>query len=126
MTTFGTFFLPGPTEVRSEILATLNRPLIEHRGSDFEAMFARIQAGLGDALLTGRPVYVSTSSATGLMEMAIRNTPPGQILSLVNGNFSERFAVVAESCTRTVRRLKVPEGATFDLDAVESALSQER
>jgi len=124
MTKFGTFFLPGPTEVRPEILATLNRPLMEHRSSEFEAMFSRIQAGLSDALLTARPVYVCTSSATGLMEMAIRNTPPGLILSLVNGAFSERFAVVAESCARTVRRLTVPDGASFDIDAVEGALAE--
>src|SRR5262245_22409146 len=89
MPKFGTFFLPGPTEVRPEILATLNRPLIEHRSAEFETMYSHIQAGLSDALLTARPVYLSTSSATGLMEMAVRNTPPGAILSLVNGAFSE-------------------------------------
>ena len=120
---FGTFFLPGPTEVRAEILATLSHPLIAHRGREFQAMFARIETGLRDVLLTGRPVYVSTSSATGLMELGIRNTPPGRILSLVNGGFSERFALVAESCEREVERLTVPYGAVFDLEDVERALS---
>ena len=61
-------------------------------------MFARIEAGLRDVLLTSRPVYVGATSATGFMEMAIRNLPRGPVLSLVNGGFSERFAVVAESC----------------------------
>jgi len=121
---FGTFYLPGPTEVRPEILATLTRPLIEHRGREFQAMFARIESGLRDALLTGRPVYVSTSSATGLMELGIRNTPPGRILSLVNGGFAERFAQVAESCEREVERLTVPYGVAHDLDAVERTLSE--
>jgi aspartate aminotransferase-like enzyme len=120
---FGTFFLPGPTEIRPEILATLTRPLIAHRGREFQAMFARIETGLRDVLLTGRPVYVSTSSATGLMEVAIRNTPPGRILSLVNGGFSERFALVAESCERSVERLTFPYGAALDLDEVERTLS---
>jgi aspartate aminotransferase-like enzyme len=121
---FGTFYVPGPTEVRPEILATLSRPLIEHRGREFQAMFARIESGLRDALLTGRPVYVSTSSATGLMELGIRNTPPGRILSLVNGGFAERFAQVAESCEREVERLTVPYGVAHDLDAVERTLSE--
>jgi aspartate aminotransferase-like enzyme len=121
---FGTFYLPGPTEVRPEILATLTRPLIEHRGREFQAMFARIESGLRDALLTGRPVYVSTSSATGLMELGIRNTPPGRILALVNGGFAERFAQVAESCEREVERLTVPYGAAFDLTDVEKKLAE--
>ncbi len=119
---FGTFFVPGPTEIRPEILAQLTRPVMGHRGRAFEAMFARIEAGLRDVLLTSRPVYVGTCSATGFMEMAIRNAPDGPILSLVNGGFSERFAQVAESCRRQVQRVVVPWGEAFDLDVVESAL----
>jgi len=123
---FGTFFVPGPTEIRPEILAQLTRPVIVHRGREFEAMFARIEAGLRDVLLTARPVYVGATSATGFMEMAIRNAPAGPILSLVNGGFSERFAAVAESCERAVDRVEIPWGDTFDLDAVEDALRRRR
>lgn len=123
---FGTFFIPGPTEVRSEILQALARPLISHRGREFESMFARIEAGLRDVLLTARPVYIGATSATGFMEMAIRNTPPGKILSLVNGAFSERFAKVAESCAREVRRVVVPWGETYDFDRVNDALASDR
>ncbi|MEO7084563.1 MAG: alanine--glyoxylate aminotransferase family protein [Gemmatimonadaceae bacterium] len=121
---FGTFFVPGPTEVRPEILAQMTRPLISHRGRDFEAMFARIEAGLRDVLLTARPVYVAPASATGFMEMAIRGTPEGKILSLVNGGFSERFAEMAEACGREVERVVVPWGAAYDLNVVESALKK--
>ena len=120
--TFGTFFVPGPTEIRPEILAQLTRPIMGHRNAAFEAMFARIEAGLRDILLTARPVYVGATSATGFMEMAVRNAPEGPILSLVNGGFSERFAVVAEACNRTVERLVVPWGQSFDVDQVERAL----
>ncbi|HVX42147.1 MAG TPA: alanine--glyoxylate aminotransferase family protein [Gemmatimonadaceae bacterium] len=123
---FGTFFIPGPTEIRPEILEQLTRPVIPHRGKAFEAMFARIEAGLRDVLLTARPVYVGATSATGFMEMAIRNAPDGTILSLVNGAFSERFAVVAESCGRSVERVTVPWGEAFDLNAVEDALATRR
>jgi aspartate aminotransferase-like enzyme len=119
---FGTFFVPGPTEIRPEILAQLTRPMMVHRGREFEAMFARIEAGLRDVLLTARPVYVGATSATGFMEMAIRNVREGAILSLVNGGFSERFAEVAESCEREVDRVTVPWGETFDLNVVERAL----
>jgi aspartate aminotransferase-like enzyme len=121
-TAFGTFYVPGPTEVRPDLLTQMTRPIIGHRGRAFEAMFARIEAGLRDVLLTSRSVYVGATSATGFMEMAIRNLPDGPILALVNGGFSERFAVVAESCQRKVERVVVPWGATFDLNVVENAL----
>jgi aspartate aminotransferase-like enzyme len=120
---FGTFFVPGPTEIRPELLSQMTRPMMGHRGKNFEGMFARIEAGLRDVFLTARPVYVGTTSATGFMEMAIRNAPEGAILALVNGGFSERFAKVAESCARRVERVVVPWGQTFDLNVVERALA---
>src|SRR5215813_7207884 len=123
---FGTFFIPGPTEVRPELLAQLTRPIIGHRGKTFEGMFARIEAGLRDVLLTARPVYIGATSSTGFMEMAVRNAPEGKILSLVNGGFSERFAKVAEACERRVERVVVPWGETFDLNLVEQALGADK
>ena len=112
--TFGTFFLPGPTEVRPEVLQAMTRPMISHRGPAFRALFARVQAGLQVVFGTERPVFIATSSATGLMEAAIRNAPPGGVLALVNGAFSARFAHVAEACGRTVERYEVPWGAVHD------------
>ena len=124
MTAFGTFFLPGPTEVRREVLQAMSRPMIAHRGPEFEALFQEIQDGLRELFGTRRPVYVSTSSATGLMEAAIRNTPAGPILSLVNGAFSERFAAIARACEREVRILRAPEGTVVPHEAVEHALRE--
>ncbi|MBX9928429.1 MAG: hypothetical protein K2X99_05885, partial [Gemmatimonadaceae bacterium] len=60
---FGSFFLPGPTDVRPELLAAMTRPMIPHRGTAFEAMFARITTGLQTVFGTTRPIYVSSSSA---------------------------------------------------------------
>src|SRR5512140_3370112 len=102
---FGTFYLPGPTEVRPEILAAMSQPMIAHRGKRFESMFATIQAGLGEILLTARPVYVIPASGTAAMEMAARNVGDGPVLSLVSGAFSERFADIAASCGHAVTRL---------------------
>ena len=89
---FGTFFVPARPRFAPRSSPQMTRPIMGHRGREFEAMFARIEAGLRDVLLTARPVYVGATSATGFMEMAIRNRRRGQILSLVNGAFSERFA----------------------------------
>jgi aspartate aminotransferase-like enzyme len=118
----GRFFLPGPTEVRPEILAAQARPMIAHRGSDFVALMGDIQPGLQDVFRTSRPVLVSASSATGLMEAAVRNSGTGRVLSLMNGAFSQRFAEIAVACGREVDRLEVGWGAVHDPDAVRQAL----
>jgi aspartate aminotransferase-like enzyme len=118
----GRFFLPGPTEVRPEILEAQARAMIAHRGSDFQALMGELQEGLRDVFRTARPVFVSPSSATGFMEAAVRNSGTGQVLALVNGAFSERFAAIAEACGRAVDRLAVPDGQVHDPDEVRATL----
>lgn len=121
--TNGTFFFPGPTEVRPEVLNAMTQPMIPHRGPEFESMFARLTASLQVVFGTSRPVYVSSSSATGLMEAAIRCAPAGRVLSLVNGAFSARFAAVARQCERDMDVLDVPWGQAVDADVVRSKLA---
>ena len=123
---FGTFFLPGPTEVRAEILAAMTQPMISHRSAEFEMLYARCDDGLRRWFRTSRPVFISSSSATGLMEAAVRNAPAGAILSLVNGAFSARFADIARACGRTVEVLQVPYGEIVPLETVERALRARR
>ena len=120
---FDTFFLPGPTEVPSDVLAAMSRPMMPHRGAEFESLFARIQSGLQFVFRTRRPVYVSSSSATGLMEAAVRCAPPGPVLALVNGAFSARFAAIARACDRDTQVLEVPPGSVHEHSAIDEALA---
>lgn len=124
--TFGTFFLPGPTEVREEIMAAMIQPMIPHRGSEFEKLFERLQVGLRPVFKTERPVYISSSSATGMMEGAIRCAPPGRILCLVNGAFSERFAHIASMCGRDVDRYEVAWGQVHAIPQLDERLSMRK
>jgi aspartate aminotransferase-like enzyme len=122
----GRFFLPGPTEVRAEVLAAMTRPMMPHRGRAFEELFARIQGGLQQVFRTQRPVLVSTSSATGLMEAGVRCAPPGPVLALVNGAFSERFAHVARACGRTVEVVEVAPGEVVTPEMAEDRFREKR
>ncbi|HYU52093.1 MAG TPA: alanine--glyoxylate aminotransferase family protein [Gemmatimonadaceae bacterium] len=124
--TFGTFFLPGPTEVREEIMMAMLRPMIPHRGREFEDLFGRLQEGLRPLFKTERPVYISSSSATGMMEAAIRCAPAGRILCLVNGAFSERFAHIASMCGRDVDRYDVAWGQVHAIPQLEERLSMRK
>jgi aspartate aminotransferase-like enzyme len=121
---FGTFFLPGPTEVRLEVLKAMMQPMIPHRSIAFEELFARLQSRLQTVFRTTRPVFVVASSGTGMMEAAVRCARPGKILSLVNGAFSERFAHIAEMCGRPVDRYSVSWGECHEPDRLDNYLKK--
>lgn len=123
MSDFGKYFLPGPTEVRPEILQAMARPVIGHRGADMEQLMARLAPRLRELFRTERPVYVCTSSATGLMEAAIRNCVRERVLCLVCGGFSERFYKIALACGKDADRLDVEWGEANEPASVTEALS---
>ena len=119
---FGRFFLPGPTDVHPEVLAAMQRPMIGHRSGAMEQLLARLEGPLAGLFRTTRPVLVGTTSATGFMEMAVRNGVRHRALSLVNGSFSERFANLVRTCGKECIRLDVPLGCAVEPDMLRDAL----
>lgn len=123
----GHFFLPGPTEVHPEVLAAQTRPMIGHRGRAIAELLAGLQEGLKRVFLTEQPVIVSTSSATGLMEAAVRNgVAGGRVLSLVNGAFSSRFAEIALACGHDTEVWSVEWGQVHDVSELDARVEQGR
>ena len=119
---FGRFFLPGPTDVHPEVLAAMQRPMIGHRSGAMEQLLAGIEAPLARLFRTSRPVLVGTTSATGFMEMAVRNGVRHRALSLVNGSFGERFAKLVRACGKECVRLDVPLGCAVEPDMLRDTL----
>ena len=126
MSAFGKFFLPGPTEVKPDILATMTRPMISHRGSEIETMMTRIDERLQKVFRTSQPVFTVTSSATGLMEGGVRNTVQSRLLCLVNGAFSKRFHKAAVNSGIPCDKLEIEMGAAHTPDLLADALKKNR
>ena len=120
----GTFWVPGPTEVRPEILDAMRRPMIFHRTPEMEALMQRVTRRLCAMFGAKRKVHVISGSGTAAMELAIRNGSVKKVLSIVHGNFGERFARMAEASGRAVVRLKCALGDAVPLDDVRKALAQ--
>jgi predicted phosphoserine aminotransferase len=121
---FGRFFLPGPTEVRPDVLAAMTRSMIGHRGAGIEAILGRIGPRLQQVFRTGQPVYTVTSSATGLMEAGVRNTVRSRVLCLVNGAFSARFHKAAANSGIAADKLEVEFGQVHTPDMLADALKK--
>lgn len=120
--------IPGPVEVRPEILQAQTQWMIGHRSSDFVALFSRLQAKLKQAFLTQYRVVVSGSSGTGLWEGASRNCvrDDRKILHLVGGAFSDRWAKISEANGKQVDIIEVEWGQAHTPEMVEDALKRER
>lgn len=122
MTEFGKFFLPGPTDVHPEVMAAMQRAMIPHRSAAMESLLQSMAPRLQAVCRTKRPVLIGTCSATGFMEMAVRNGVRRRVLAVVNGSFSERFGVIAATAGKEVVRLDVPLGSAVEPDMVRDAL----
>lgn len=122
---FGRFFLPGPTEVRPEVLRAMDRPVVGHRGPEIVELIGGMRAALSSLFRTERPVYLSTSSATAMMEAAVTNLSRRRILCCVCGAFSGRFAAIAEARGRPADRLEAAWGEAILPERVAERLAEE-
>ena len=86
----------------------------------------RVTPRLGAIFGTARPVHVITGSGTAAMELAIRGGTVKRVLSVVHGEFGERFARMAEGCGRIVMRLKSEPGDVVPHEKIAAALRAER
>lgn len=99
--------------------------MIGHRGPAITGLMERIGEGLKPAFQTNKPVIISTSSATGLMEASLRNgVKDGKVLSLVNGAFSLRYAEIARMCGFDVEPWEVTWGNAHSPDQVADRLDR--
>ena len=121
---FGRFFLPGPTDVHPEVLAAMQRPMIGHRSSAMERLLGAMAPRLQALCRTRRTVLVGTTSATGFMEMGVRNGVRRRALAVVNGAFSDRFAKLVTAVGKECIRLDVPLGAAVEPAMLRDALKR--
>ncbi|NDJ60557.1 MAG: alanine--glyoxylate aminotransferase family protein [Chloroflexi bacterium] len=119
--------LPGPVEVRPEILDAQTEWMIGHRSTAFGALFARLQEKLKQAFLTNGRVYVVGASGTGLWEAASRNCirDGKKALHLVGGAFSDRWAKVSKANGKEIDVVAVDWGRGHAPEMVEEALKKD-
>lgn len=119
--------LPGPVEVRPEILDAQANWMIGHRSTAFADLYARLQGKLKQAFFTQNRVFVLGSSGTGLWEGASRNCirDGKKALHLVGGAFSERWAEISQLNGKQIDVIAVDWGKVHTPEMVADALKKE-
>jgi aspartate aminotransferase-like enzyme len=115
--------IPGPVEVSEKTFQAFCRPMIGHRGQGFKDLYAKIQPQLQQLLYTKQLVYISTSSAWGVMEGAVRNLVAKKVLNCMCGAFSDKWLDVSKRCGKEAEALQVPWGSPIRADEVDKKLA---
>src|SRR5687768_3652539 len=115
--------IPGPVEVSEKTFRSFCSPMIGHRGQGFKDLYAKIQPQLQELLYTKQLVYLSTSSAWGVMEGALRNLVAKKVLCCMCGAFSDKWLDVAKRCGKQAEALQVDWGSPILPEAVDAKLA---
>src|SRR5678815_4203437 len=115
--------IPGPVEVSEKTFQAFRSPIIGHRGQGFKDLYGKIQPQLQQMLATKQLVFLSTSSAWGVMEGAIRNLVAKKVLTCMCGAFSDKWLDVARRCGKEAEPLQVPWGSPIRAAEVEKKLA---
>lgn len=120
-------FVPGPVEVREEILDAQTDWMIGHRSAAFADLYARVQPGLQSLFGTQNRVYVYTSSGSGVWESASRNAirDDKKVLHLTSGSFSERWAEVSKANGKQVDVISAEWGTAVKPEQLAEALAKQ-
>src|SRR5437899_11347060 len=115
--------IPGPVEVSQKSFRAFCSPMIGHRGQGFKDLYAKIQPALQRLLSTKQLVYLSTSSAWGVMEGAIRNLVSRKVLNCMCGAFSDKWLEVSRRCGKEAEALQVAWGSPIRAADVDKKLA---
>ena len=90
--------IPGPTNVPDRVLRAMDRPTIDHRGPEFQALGKRVLSGIRTIFKTKNPVIIYPASGTGAWEAALVNTlsPGDLVLMYETGHFASLWKKLAE------------------------------
>ncbi len=115
--------IPGPVEVSEKTFQAFRSPMIGHRGQGFKDLYAKIQPQLQQLFYTNHLVYLSTSSAWGVMEGAIRNLVAKKVLCCMCGAFSDKWLDVSQRCGKQAEALKVEWGSSIRAEQIDAKLA---
>jgi aspartate aminotransferase-like enzyme len=118
-------YIPGPIQVSEKTFRAFCKPMIGHRSGEFKKLYGGIQPRLKELFMTQQPVFLSTSSAWGVMEGAIRNlVGTGKVLNCMCGAFSDKWFDVSKKCGKEAEALQVEWGQPIRGEQVHRSFSR--
>ena len=117
-------FIPGPIWVHPDVLQAMATQPVGHRSPRYSEIHTRIVERLREILNTRQHVFLSTSSGSGVWELAARNCVRQRALACMCGAFSDKWADVTRRNGKEVVELKVDWGKPITPEGVDRALDE--
>jgi predicted phosphoserine aminotransferase len=89
-------FIPGPVDVRPDVLEKMGTPMIGHRSKEASALQKRISDKMKKLFYTEQEILLSTTSGSGLMEGAVRSCTTKRAAVFSVGSFGDRWYEMAK------------------------------
>ncbi len=116
-------FIPGPVDVREDVLAKMATPQIGHRTAEATELQKRISENLQKLMFTKNDVILSTSSGSGIMEMAIRSLTKKRAAVFSIGAFGDKWHKMAVANGIPVDKFKPELGQAITAEMVDKELA---
>ncbi|MDO9592423.1 MAG: alanine--glyoxylate aminotransferase family protein [Erysipelotrichaceae bacterium] len=116
-------FIPGPVDVREDVLQKMATPMIGHRSKSASALQRGISEKLQKLMYTETTILLSTSSGSGLMEGAVRSCTNKKAAMFSVGAFGDRWYKMATSNGVPADLFKSEPGKHTSPEMVEKALA---
>ena len=117
-----TLYLPGPTEVREDVIDAMAQPMFGHRMDRMTDLYTTIVEDTQEFLDTDQEVIILTASGTEFWEATTLNLVEDRMLVPTSGAFSERQANVAERLGKDVDRIEYEWGEAVKPVDIRDAL----
>jgi aspartate aminotransferase-like enzyme len=119
--------LPGPTTVPERVRNALAAPVLNHRGPEFRKIVEETVSRLQGVMGTSNEVMFFACSGTGMMEASLANVlaPGDKALFVLNGQFAERFAAIADGFGLKADAIEVPWGEVVSPEALATRLAED-
>lgn len=116
-------YIPGPVEVSLDVMQAMTAPMFGHRMPEYAELHRRVTTALKTLLNTTAPVFLSTSSAFGVMEGAVRNLVQKRCACFANGAFSSKWHDVTKRCGIEADLFSAEWGQPITPEMVDRSLS---
>lgn len=116
-------FIPGPVEVRPEVLEKMATPMIGHRTKDASQLQREISELAMKLFYTKNQILLSTTSGSGLMEGAIRCCTRKRAAVFSIGAFGDRWFKMAQNNNVPADKIDSEWGQPTLPEQVNNALS---
>lgn len=117
-------FVPGPVDVAPEVLQAMAKPLLPHRSKEYEAIHRSAAEKSQRLFFTDYRVLIGTHTGSGMQEAGVRNLAQRDILTCVNGAFSQRWYDVAVTNGKKAVRFDVEWGKAISPELLKDQLNK--